>query len=88
MLLHSIGWAKNNPSRLPLTIFVNFSIQVCADILVLPILIDAKERVVRGCEENSWEVNIAIYFCSVAPFHMVKWQRGGRGFLGVYWGLV
>ena len=47
------------PLHLSLTILVNSSIQVCARILVHPILIDAEERIIGGRKAKSWEVAVA-----------------------------
>ena len=46
-------------SLLPLTILFNQPIQVCARILVHPILVNAGEHVIGGCEEIFGEVDIA-----------------------------
>ena len=61
MIRHSVGWEIIFffSSCLPLTILVNSSIQVCARVLVHPILIDAEEHVGDGRDVNSLEFSLA-----------------------------
>ena len=58
---HSFGWEKKLyfPYLLPLTILFNTAIEVCARILVHPILVNAKEHVIGGCEVISREVTLS-----------------------------
>ena len=58
------------------------------NILVHPILIDAKNRVIVGREENSWEVALACLAGGSAFVIAEKWQSHVQGFWGVYLGWV
>ena len=62
------------------------SIHVCAQILVQPILIDNKDRVLEGRKANSLDVALARKADGGACICTGMWRRGVQGFRGIYWG--